>query len=75
MTAAEIRAEIAEINAALAHIRKGGQSYMINSAAGAGTMRTVTMADYNKLVAHRDQLQAQLDSLSGTRAFRVGAGW
>jgi len=78
MTAAEIaaiQAEIAEINTALSHIRKAGQSYTITSASGAGTSRTVTMADYNTLVAARNDLQSQLDSAAGNRATRVGCGW
>lgn len=75
MTPAEIAAEIAEISAALSHIRKGGQSYTITSASGAGTSRTVTMADYDKLLNHRRNLQMQLDSINGRRAVRIGAGW
>jgi hypothetical protein len=75
MTAAEIAAEIAEINAALTAIRKGGQSYTMMSAAGAGTTRTVTSADYSALVRHRNELLAQLDEINGTRAVRVRAAW
>ncbi len=72
---AALEAEIAEINTALSHIRKGGQMYTIMSASGAGTSRTVTMADYDKLLRHRNDLQRQLDGLNGRRAFRLGAGW
>jgi hypothetical protein len=78
MTADEIVAietEIAEITIALSHIRKGGQSYTIMSASGAGTSRTVTMADYDKLLKHKNDLQRQLDGAQGKRAFRFGAGW
>jgi hypothetical protein len=74
-TIAEMEAEIVEINTALSHIRKGGQMYTIMSASGAGTSRTVTMADYNKLLAHRNELQRQIDGLEGRRACRIGAGW
>lgn len=78
MTAAEIaaiQAEIAEINTVLSHIRKAGQSYTITSASGAGTSRTVTMADYNTLVAARNDLQNQLNSAAGNRATQIGLGW
>ncbi len=74
-TAATIAAEIAEIDAALSAIRKGGQSYTIMSATGSGTTRTVTSADYAALVAHRNELQAQLNEINGTRAIRVRAAW
>jgi len=78
MTSAEvaaIQAEIAEINTALSHIRKGGQSYSITTASGAGTSRTVTMANYETLVTQRNDLQRQLDSATGKRAFRTGCAW
>jgi hypothetical protein len=75
MTRAEIVAEIEEINNALSYIRKGGQSYSINTASGGGTSRTVTMSDYDILVKHRNELNAQLKTLDGTRAIRVRAGW
>ena len=73
-TAAQITAEIAEINTALSQIRKAGQSYTINSVLG-GTQRTVTSADYDKLVKHRNELQMQLNELNETRAFRVRSSW
>jgi hypothetical protein len=78
MTAAEIaaiEAEIVEINIALSHIRKGGQSYTITSASGAGTSRMVTMADYNTLIKQRNDLQRQLDGANGKRGFRAGCAW
>jgi hypothetical protein len=75
MTEAEILAEIASINTALEHIRKGGQSYTITSASGAGTSRTVTMADYKMLSEERDKLYRQLASLSGTRGYRMRPMW
>ena len=78
MTPAEIatiQAEITEINTALSHIRKGGQSYTITSASGAGTSRTVTMANYDSLVKQRNELQKQIDSAQGRRGFRAGCGW
>jgi len=73
-TKASILAEIAEIDTALSHIRKGGQSYTINSGPS-GTSRTVTMADYDTLKAHRDELKQQYNELNETRAFRVRSGW
>lgn len=75
LTADEIRAEIAEITAALSHLRKGGQSYMLMTSAGGGTQRSVSMADYDKLVRHRNDLQAQLNEIEDVRAFRLRAGW
>lgn len=72
---ATLQAEIDEINIALSHIRKGGQSYLIMSSAAGGTQRSVTMADYDKLVRHRNDLQRRLDSLSGKRAFMKRVGW
>ena len=74
-TATEIQAEITEIDTALSHIRAGGQGYTINSASGGGTARTVTMADYNTLVKHRDDLYQELSSVNSTRAFRFTPGW
>lgn len=73
-TAAEITAEIAEITTAISHILKGGQSYTITSG-GSGTSRTVTMADYEKLTKHRNELRQQLAEVNGTRSFRLTPGW
>ena len=75
MTEAEILAEIASINTALEHIRKGGQEYTITSATGAGTSRTVTMADYKMLSEERDRLYRMLASVKGTAGFRMRPGW
>ena len=75
MTKTEIQTEIAEINAALSHLRKGGQSYSMMSAAGGGSQRIVTLVDYDKLVRHRNELEAQLRSLNEKRAFRIRSGW
>ena len=75
MTEAEILAEIASINTALEHIRKGGQEYTITSASGAGTSRTVTMADYKTLSKERDSLYRALASLEGTYGYRMRPGW
>ncbi len=68
MTEAEILAEIASINTALDHIRKGGQEYTITSATGAGTSRTVTMADYKMLSEERDKLYRQFQLYLATYA-------
>ena len=72
---AELQAEITLINTALEHILKGGQSYTINTASGAGTSRTVTMADYEMLTKQRDKLRAELASLNKTRSVKISAGW
>lgn len=74
-TAAVIQAEIDEISEAMSHILAGGQSYTITSGSGAGSSRTVTMADYNTLKAHRDELYAELSEVGSTRATRIRAGW
>jgi len=73
-TAAEIQAEILEIDTALSFIRSGGQSYIITSGSS-GTSRTVTNADYTMLVEHRNDLAMQLRTLQGKRAFRVRPCW
>jgi len=75
MTPDEIRIEIGEINRALSDIRKAGQSYLIMSASGGGSQRSVTMADYDRLKKHRDELQQQLDSMTGRRGIRFTPGW
>ena len=75
MTEAEILAEIASITTALDHIRKGGQEYTITSATGAGTSRTVTMADYKMLSEERDKLYRQLASVQGARGYRMRPMW
>ena len=74
-TAAVIQAEIDEITTALSAIRKGGQSFEITSGSGAGTKRVVTMADYDLLVQHRAQLQAELNEVNSVKSFRLRAGW
>jgi hypothetical protein len=68
----EVEAEIAEIDTALSHIRKAGQSYTINSG---GSIRTVTLADYDKLKNDRADLKHELASLNGNKAMRVRPGW
>ena len=75
MTETEILAEIASINAALDHIRKGGQEYTITSATGAGTSRTVTLADYKMLSEERDKLYRQLASVKGNSGYRMRPMW
>lgn len=75
MTEAEILLEIAEINTALSHIRKGGQSYTITSASGAGTSRMVTMADYNTLVKDKIRLENLLASVQNKRSYRITPAW
>jgi len=75
MTVEELKAEIAEINTALSQIRKGGQSYMIMTASGGGTQRSATMADYERLKNHRDDLQRELDSKTAKRGVIFKPGW
>lgn len=75
MTEAEILAEIASINTALEHIRKGGQEYTITSATGAGTSRTVTMADYKMLSEERDKLYRKLVAIRGNSGYRMRPMW
>ena len=74
MTAAEIQAEITEINKALKYIRLGGLSYSISAGPG-GTSRTVTNANYEIFVQHRNDLYNQLKTLEGKRAFRMRPSW
>ena len=73
-TLAELQAELAEIKAALSAIRKGGQSYTLNTGSG-GTSRTVTMVDYNTLVEHKNELEAKIATANGKRASIVRAAW
>jgi hypothetical protein len=75
MTSTEINAELVILNTAINHILKGGQSYTITSASGAGTSRMVTMANLPELYKRKNALQAQLDSMNGNRATRIGLGW
>ena len=74
-TVAVIQAEIDEITTALSNIRKAGQSYTITTGSGFGTSRVVTMADYDKLIKHRQALQSELDEVNGSRALKIRAGW
>jgi hypothetical protein len=67
--------EIAELTVAISHIRKGGQSYEITSAAGAGTKRVVTFADYQTLINEKKQLNSELAALNGTRGAVLTPGW
>ena len=73
--AAVIQAEIDEITTALSNIRKGGQSFEVTSGSAAGTKRVVTMADYDILVTHRAQLQAELNEVNNVKSFRMRVGW
>ena len=72
---AEIKKQIAEIDAALSAIRKGGQQYSITTAAGGGSMRSVTQVDYNTLQKEKRDLQNELAILEGSGGFRYRAGW
>lgn len=72
---AEIQAEIAEIDTALSHLRKGGQRYRIETATGGGSKREVEMADYDVLVKHRERLREELRILNNERPFRIRPNW
>jgi len=74
-TAVEIQAEIDEITTALSNIRLAGQSYQITSGSGAGTSRTVTMVDYDKLKKDRSDLIMELSELNETRTVRIRPAW
>lgn len=74
-TAAEIQLEINQITTALSQIVIAGQSYEITSGSGAGTKRVVTMADYETLKKHRNDLYSELADVSGTGVRRIRAGW
>ena len=74
-TAAEIQAEIDDITTALSFIRKGGQSFTITSGSGAGTGRTVTMADYKTLMMQRQELYRELAHIQNGSVRKIRAGW
>jgi len=68
--------ELEEIKKAMSQIRKAGQSYTIITASGAGTSRTVTMADYKDLLQEKKELEADILNLSSCPvATTVRAGW
>jgi len=73
-TLAELTAELAEIKAALQAIRLGGQSYTIGTGTY-GTTRTVTMADYDVLMAHKNELEAKISMKNNSRATIIRPGW
>jgi hypothetical protein len=75
MTTAEIQAELTILNKTINDILKGGQSYMITSASGAGTQRQVTMANLPELYKRKNDLERILDNAAGNRATRIGMGW
>lgn len=74
-TAIEIQAEIDSITTALSNIRTAGQSWEITSGTGAGTKRVVTMADYDTLVKHRNDLIAELREVQGRSVRVMSPGW
>ena len=74
-TATEIQAEIDSITTALSNIRTAGQSWEITSGSGAGTKRVVTMADYDTLVKHRENLLAELREVQGRSVRVMSPGW
>ena len=58
MTEEEIRAELAEVNAAIRAIRSGAQEYSMMN-------RSVRKADYSILLKERKDLEYQLASVTG----------
>lgn len=73
-TLAELQAELAEVKTALSNIRKAGQSYVLNAGAG-GTSRTVTMAEYKELLAHKRDLETRIEGKNNTRASILRSNW
>ena len=71
-TKEELEDELAEVQAAISAIRKGGQSYMIVS--GSST-RQVMAANYNSLVKERSRLLRQIQAIDGEAGITIGAGW
>jgi len=71
-TKEELEEELAEVQAAISAIRKGGQSYMITS--GSST-RQVMAADYDKLVKERSRLLRQIQAIDGEAGITIGASW
>lgn len=69
---ADLEEELSEITAALSAIRKGGQSYTINTG---GSIRTVTMADYEQLRRERSEIIQTLREIGGSAGLTLGAGW
>lgn len=72
MNLEELEAELAEVTAAISAIRKAGQSYTINTG---GSIRTVTMADYEQLRRERSELIQALREIEGAAGITLGAGW
>ena len=68
----DLENELAELNAAIGAILRGGQSYTINSGGGS---RQVTYADYNALIKRRDAIRAQLAAGNDSLGVSISAGW
>lgn len=68
----QLETELSELNSAISAIRKAGQGYMITSG---GSTRQVTMADYDKLLAHRSEVRRQIKELDGEAGMVLGVGW
>jgi hypothetical protein len=68
----QIEAELEQIDAAVAGILAGGQSYSINS--GGGSRNTVNAA-LETLYKRRDRLEYELDCVNGETHLKAGAGW
>ena len=68
----ELVAELAEVNKAITHILKGGQSYSIDSG---GSSRSFTGADLDKLRSYRGELKREIKEIDGEAGMTLGAGW
>ena len=67
-----IETELAEVTLAISAIIKGGQSHTINTGGGS---RSVTMADYGKLVERKKELQYLLQLKNGSGGIRITPAW
>ena len=74
-TLIELKAELAQYKAAIEAILAGGQSYTISAGQG-GNSRTVLMADLQKLIDEKNNLEKRIAQLSGRGlGVRLGSGW
>ena len=69
---AEIEAELVIVKAAITHLVRGGQQYMIQSG---GSMRQFMAADLDKLRSYKNELNAELRELNDESGLTLGAGW
>lgn len=74
-TAAEIQADITNVENAITAILKGGQEYEITSGSGMGSKRVVKMPALSDLETKRTALYAELAEVNSTRAVRIRPAW